>query len=357
MKWSLSIGRAFGIPIRVHVTFALVPLLGALQSTDHGVRGAVFGAVAMLLLFGCVVLHELGHSVVALAFGIPVQQIILLPIGGVATLAAPPRNAPQEIVIAFAGPAVNLILALVLVIFGTVMGSSVLELTHAYPTWQTLVWSLAGGNMALAVFNLLPLFPLDGGRVFRAVLALFLGILPATRIAATVGQVAAIGLGVLAAVSGGLTLAMVAIFLFFVAGHERADARRRGRLSQIQAAHAHEALGDLLPDDLPLPSLLPILHGSPRTAFPVVARGSLVGALTRRGAVQALRRGGSGNVGSIMVRSVPQIAGSMTLDEVLRKLEVMGADVATVHAQDGSVLGLITADHVLGRVLATLEAH
>ena len=211
--------RAFGIPIRVHGSLLVfLPILAFLVS------GAFLPSLLFVIaLFGCVVLHELGHSVAALYYKIPVKAITLYPIGGVAGLASMPKNPKQELVITIAGPAVNFVLAVIFFILYAIAEKFSVELALDF------LFKLSVLNVFLGVFNLLPGFPMDGGRILRALLATRLPYLKATRIAVTVGQVTA---GLLAL--GALTLFQpmmlaIAIFIFFAARAELRATEMRER--------------------------------------------------------------------------------------------------------------------------------
>lgn len=204
MKWSFRIARVLGIDVRVHATFFLIILLGAMQWRHFGTQGMLFGSILMLLLFLCVTLHELGHSVVAQYYGIRVRQIVLLPIGGVAMLDRNPDRPLQELLIAIAGPAVNVIIAALLMglIFWQRVGNgmdiqALLQTASAGPSLDGLLIWLLNANIVLVLFNMIPAFPMDGGRVFRALLGFFMEWGRATSIAAGIGQFLALGLGLL----------------------------------------------------------------------------------------------------------------------------------------------------------------
>src|SRR5438067_4400021 len=195
MSWSLRIARVAGIEIKVHFTFLLIIFLGAMQFAQYGMRGVLFGIVMILALFLCVTLHELGHSVVAMKFGVPVREIILLPIGGVAMLARIPRNPLKELAIAVAGPLVNVVIAVAIALglginaaLGRFHMDELVTVARSGPSPMLLMLWLLRANIALVLFNLIPAFPLDGGRMFRALLAMRMGHARATRVAASVGQ-------------------------------------------------------------------------------------------------------------------------------------------------------------------------
>lgn len=230
MKWSYRLARLAGIETRVHASFALLLLwvgFSAYQST-HSWLGALLGVAFITLMFGAVLLHELGHALTARRFGLDTHAITLYPIGGVAQLAGSPRNAREELWIALAGPAVNFVLA---------AGFGALSFFLA-PTGivGTFVTGLAWANLGLGVFNLLPAFPMDGGRVLRAALETRMGRLRATEIAAGLGKVGAIGLGI-AGLMGNPWLLVIAPVLWMVGSRELAFVRARAAFEGARPAY------------------------------------------------------------------------------------------------------------------------
>lgn len=216
MKWSWKIGRFAGIDTYVHASFLLVVGWAAWAAYAGAGTGlaAVLGVFFLLAVFGSVLLHELGHAIVARRYGIRTRRIILLPIGGVAQLEGEPRTPRQEMAIALAGPAVNFALAAGLFVLSLVFGS---------PGFGLLP-SLMIANLSLGLFNLLPAFPMDGGRALRAFLATRMGGVKATHTAAYIGKVAAIALGIIGLFTS-FMLTLVAIFVYFAAN---AESRRAG---------------------------------------------------------------------------------------------------------------------------------
>jgi Zn-dependent protease len=213
-----------GINIRVHITFPLILVWAAIQFgalTRQGVSGAVFGIIVTLLLFAIVVLHELGHSIAAQNYGVPVKQIVLLPIGGVAQLARIPEEPVQEFVIAIAGPLVNFGLAILMFIAGLVVGIdgvlsnpfSIARLMGEISPNAIFAYVFAS-NLFLGIFNLIPAFPMDGGRVLRALLATRLNYASATRIAVVIGQSLAWLFGLWGFLNGGFFLILIAVFIY-----------------------------------------------------------------------------------------------------------------------------------------------
>ena len=220
VKWSFQLARIAGIDVRVHVTFfLLLAWFGFIYYSDGGWTAMVSGLFFIVLLFGCVVLHEFGHALAAKAYGIRTPDITLLPIGGVARLERFPDKPWQELVVALAGPAVNVVIVLGLYI---VLGSffNILDLADIAGGRGNLLVKLLAINVILVVFNLLPAFPMDGGRVLRALLAMRMKHARATRIAAVVGQAMAVGFGLLGVLGGNPFLIFIAVFVFFGAQTE-----------------------------------------------------------------------------------------------------------------------------------------
>ena len=211
MKGRWKLGEPFGIGVYLHWTFAILVFLILIGSFGVGVAE---GLLLIAALFGCVVLHELGHSLAARRYGIGTRDITLYPIGGVASLDRMPKEPMKELVIALAGPAVNVVIAMVL--FPLVFVAQVVS-----PALAEFLLQIAVLNVGLVVFNMLPSFPMDGGRVFRALLSMKTGRVRATNVAATVGKVMAVIFGVLGLLSGEFMLVFIALFVWFAGESER----------------------------------------------------------------------------------------------------------------------------------------
>jgi len=222
MNWSLPLGKPFGIRLRAHWLF-LAMLVWA-----FAFWGGLRPVLLLCFLFFFVVLHELGHSLVARRFGIQVRDITLLPIGGMARLQGGPPTPGAELWIALAGPAVNVVLAVLLTLLGTP-----LAVWAAALRWPVLVWLLEGVlvlvvlNVVLAVFNLLPAFPMDGGRVLRAWLARRRGMVAATETAARVGRWVALAMAVVGLLRPSFMLVAIALFIYLAGKQEEFAVRRR----------------------------------------------------------------------------------------------------------------------------------
>lgn len=218
MQWSWSLGRLFGIDTRVHASFLLVLVWALFGTYAGGPVAVVLGLAFLVAVFASVVAHEFGHALTARAFGHPTRQILLLPIGGVAQIDGSFMSNRHELLVALAGPVVSFLLAGTFFTFGALAG----DISPA-----SFLGALAWANLGIAAFNLVPAFPMDGGRVFRALLAERLGNLRATEIAATVGKIAAVALGLYALTAGRTFMVMIAVFLWFAASSEAALAARR----------------------------------------------------------------------------------------------------------------------------------
>jgi stage IV sporulation protein FB len=241
---SFPLGRAFGIPINVHPTFLLLPLWVLFNTREAGPVGMVFGLASLLAIFACVVLHEFGHALTARAFGIGTRDVTLYPIGGVARLERMSERPVEEVLIALAGPAVNFVLVLLLtplVVAALASGQlrgDVLGLTleqGLLPLAARFALTLWLGNGILLVFNLLPAFPMDGGRVLRALLAMGLGHLRATEIAAAVGMCVAVLMGAATFFLGNPMLVVLAVFVCLMGQMELYAVRRREAMRQVSA--------------------------------------------------------------------------------------------------------------------------
>ena len=215
MSWSWHLGRLFGIDTRVHASFLLLLLWAGWSSYTSGgtLLAALLGVAFMLAVFASVVTHELGHALTARHFGFETRQILLLPIGGVAQIEARQMRPRVELLVALAGPIVSFLLAGSLFTFAAISGDF---------SPDSFIGSLAWTNLGLAVFNMLPAFPMDGGRVLRAALSSRIGHLRATRIAATIGKVSALGFAALGLYTGHFMLLLLATFLYFAARSESA---------------------------------------------------------------------------------------------------------------------------------------
>lgn len=363
MAFSARIARIAGIEVKVHVTFLFIVLMSALSwSGPHGPQGALFGVLLTLLLFGSVVLHELGHSLVAKGFGIEVKEILLLPIGGIAQLSSRPKSPTQEFLIAVAGPAVNVVLVALLLIGGTAWlgleGMGQLAQSVAAkppPSPQTLLGLLISSNLALALFNLLPALPMDGGRMLRAGLSWFISPLKATRVAAAVARVLSVGMVGLGLYTGSPMLSFIGVFVFLGAGAESNDALVDDALSRITASAAVSPHAVKLLPNMTLAEAVRVLTQTPQTAFAVEHFGRLIGVLTRVDVLAAARSGEeTAYVTGLMRRELPAVSAGMPLSQVRQVMLKSRSPFVVVYDGDTS-LGLIT-ELELAQQLAVAQA-
>jgi Zn-dependent protease len=223
MKWSINAGRLFGIKLRIHVTFFLLLLYVFFSDIKEGFGQAGLSVLFVCAIFACVVIHELSHSLVARRFGREPKSITLLPIGGVAAIDMMPTKPSQEIAISIVGPATNIVIAILLVLVGGSSMAAALNKSANPTASQLFIVNLIVANIVLAVFNLIPALPMDGGRVFRSILALKFGFLRATLWAATIGKVIAL-LFIVLGFFYNPWLALIGLFIFAGANSEKQQA-------------------------------------------------------------------------------------------------------------------------------------
>lgn len=349
MNGSFRLFPIAGIDLKLHWTFPLILIYSAVQWMDpHGLQGAAFGVLLTLSLFACVVLHELGHSLVARKFGIPVREIVLLPIGGVALLGRMPRRPVQEFLIAIAGPLVNVVIAIALVGvlgFGKIpLDATQLFSSQAGPSVATFLGWLLAANVSLTLFNLIPAFPMDGGRILRALLAMFLDFPRATKIASILGQLIAVAIGFFAIRAGNFFLAILALFVFLGAGRERAAENARVLLSNLELKNAYNKHALTLAPGDSMARVIDYLLTSYQPDFAVVYGGRLLGVVTRDRALGALAAGqGAGYVAGFMQREVFALDSGLSLAEAQERMADAGAMVAAVFEGE-RYLGLVNVD-------------
>ena len=223
MKWSINAGRIFGIKLRIHVTFFLLLLYVFFSDIKEGFGQAGLSVLFVCAIFACVVIHELSHSLVARHFGREPKSITLLPIGGVAAIDMMPTKPSQEIAISIVGPATNIVIAILLALIGGSSMAAALNKSANLTASQLFIANLIAANIVLAVFNLIPALPMDGGRVFRSILALKFGFLRATLWAVTIGKVIAL-LFIVLGFRYNPWLALIGFFIFSGANNEKQQA-------------------------------------------------------------------------------------------------------------------------------------
>ena len=343
MSWSLPIFRIAGIQLRIHVTFLLLIIWLAL--------GSASAAIFVLLLFLCVVLHEFGHAIAAKSYGINTPDITLLPIGGVARLERMPEEPKQELVIAIAGPMVNVIIAACLYLVIGARGHVAPE--TAVQSGDMLI-GLFQINVWLLLFNLLPAFPMDGGRVLRALLATRLSYARATQIAASVGQAFAfifgfVGLiGIPGVMHPNPFLIFVAFFVYIGASQEAALAQMRDVSRRFPVSTAMVREFRSLPESATLQEAVDALLATSQHDFPVLDEtGNVSGILTRHDLIAALRKNDSAiRVGDVMRRDIPTVTTGTRFEEAFRIMQECNCPALPVLDSMKRLVGLLTPENV-----------
>jgi Zn-dependent protease/predicted transcriptional regulator len=364
VSWSLKLFRIRGIDVKVHLTFVLILVWAAYRwgvGLGAGTTGAVFGVVVTLLLFVCVTLHELAHSFTAMRYGVTVRDITLLPIGGMAQMEKIPDQPAQELKMALAGPLTNLAIAAILIViclpFGirSTVGVGELFQMLGMVNWQGLVAYLVVANIALGLFNLVPAFPMDGGRVLRALLAMRLDYAKATAWAVYVGQGLAWLLGLYGVTSGSWTLLIIAVFIYIGAGQEGRVVEVKSVLDQMQVRQAMTRQVQVLSPGATLAQAVDITLQTFQTDFPVVEGERLVGLLAETDLVSALQKyGPEASASQVMRTDFPTAAPSEPLFDAQQRMSAARVRALPV-VVEGRLAGLLT-DHDINEAYRLLSA-
>ena len=347
MGWSLRIGSVAGTAVRIHVTFLLfLAWIFGVSYVSGGPQAAWSGLVFMVLLFLCVLLHEFGHIFTARAFGVATPDVILLPIGGVSRLERIPEKPREEFLIAIAGPLVNVAIAALLVAIG---GASLQfrKLASLDISGGSLVDQLAAVNVFLALFNLIPAFPMDGGRVFRAILATRLGYVRATETAAMIGQWVAFALGFLG-LFGDPLLIFIAIFVYLAASAEAHLVAIRAMARGVPVTAAMMTQFATLTPDEHIDAAVETLLRTSQGEFPVVdGAGKPVGVLDRGALIRALKTlGPDARVSDAMSPEFPTVGYRVTLEQAFKVLQEKAAPAVGVTDAAGKLTGLVTGETI-----------
>lgn len=351
MSWSIPLGRIAGTEIRIHLTFLLLlAWIGVAHGMVGGTSAAVQGVIFICLIFLCVLLHEFGHVFAARRYGVQTPDITLLPIGGVARLERIPDKPAEELVVALAGPAVNVAIAAVLFLLLGGLPSTDAAASPQDPGHDMLA-RLFWVNVTLVLFNLIPAFPMDGGRVLRALLALRFGNRRATEVAATIGQALAFAFGLFGLLGGAPLLVFVALFVWLGAAAESQAVQMRELSRGMMAADAMITRFETLAVDARIDDATELLIRTSQTDFPVLdGAGRLRGVLTRSDMIRALREAGpEAPVLEAMRRDVPTVHHRAPLEEALAAMQQASGPIGVVDST-GRVLGLLTQEN-LGEML------
>ncbi len=361
MGKNLAEFRLLGIDIKVHWSFILILAFGAFlygAGPAGWLVGSLYGVLTFLLLFVCVTLHEYGHALTARHFGIQTRSILLLPIGGVANLERMPQKPNQELLITIAGPLVNFAIAALLVpiifLFGTEAArglgqTSVLVDNMREPSLLNLLLYLFLTNVLLGLFNLLPAFPMDGGRLLRALLAMVMPYTRATRAAVLVGRLVAVGMAFYGIFSGSITLLLVAFFVYVGGSAELEAVSSRAVLRGVRAGSAIAPGAVSLYTSERVERAMDLILTTYQTDYPVLDLGGrFSGVLTRQRLIHALRElGPDTRVVEVMAPSsdIPEVSPGTDLATVWEMMSQQGSRIVAV--RDGvQFLGIITSDDI-----------
>lgn len=347
MKWSWRVGKLLGIDLYVHSTFwFLLILIALMQLTSGQSLTTTFIEVGFVIaLFACVVLHELGHAMMARHFGIATRDIILLPIGGVARLDHIPSDPKEELLVAIAGPSVNVAIAFLLTVWFLISGSSV--------SWSEInlingpvVVRLILVNLVLFFFNLLPAFPMDGGRILRALLAQRMEYLRATQLAARIGQFFAFLMGFYGLSTGDVLLVLIALFVFLGAGQEVNVARMRSAFTGIPVRDAMMTDFMKLTEYDSIESTIQLLLNGPQHDFPVLSGDQVVGIITRNDLIAAAPHVGEPiTIGHIMRKDFTTASEVEMLEPVVERMQNCGCSTIPVLSA-GRLVGLLSMENI-----------
>ena len=355
MNWSIRLFRVKGIDVKVHLTFVLILVWAAYRwgvQAGQGTTGAVFGVLVTLLLFACVTLHELAHSFTAMRYGVTVRDITLLPIGGLAQMEKIPEKPDQELKMSLAGPLTNLVIAAVLIALclpfriRSTVGIGELYQMLGSVSWHGLVAYLVTTNIALGLFNLVPAFPMDGGRVLRALLAMRMDYARATAWAANISQGLAWLLGLYGFMSGGWTLVLIAVFIYMGAGQEGRMVEVKSVLGEMRVRQAMtRQVQSLSPTDT-LAQAADLTLRTFQTDFPVLDNGRLVGLLCQDRLLAVLKQHGPDvPVNQAMRTDFPTATPDETLFEVQERMSSTRVQAVPV-TMGSELVGLLRAQDI-----------
>lgn len=351
MSWSLNIGTVAGTVVRIHLTFLL--FLAWIFAASYATSGAATAWSTLLfivLLFLCVLLHEFGHIFTARAFGVTTPYVTLLPIGGVAQLERIPEEPGQEFLIAIAGPLVNVAIAAALVLFaGANLQASAAAIDNAQ---ISMIDRLAAVNLFIALFNMIPAFPMDGGRVLRAALASRLGYVRATEIAAAIGQFVAFALGFIGLMVNPI-LIFIAIFVYLAASSEAHMVALRAVTRGVPVGHAMMTQFATLLPEADVEDAVQTMLATSQSEFPVVdGAGKPVGLLGRDGIVRAIKTlGPQAKVADAMSPELPTLSYRRSLEEAFKLLQEKQAAAVGITNAEGRLIGLVTSETIAEMVM------
>jgi len=353
MNNAIRLFKIRGIEIKMHFTFPLILIWAGLSFglfQNGGVEGAVYGVVVTSLVFAIVVLHELGHSAAAQYYHVPVKQIVLLPIGGVAQLEEIPEDPKKELVIAIAGPLVNFALAILLALIAPLVGQSIssgslLALPELLGklTFPSIFGYIFTTNLFIGLFNLIPAYPMDGGRILRALLASRLSYGRATAAAVLIGQILSWGFGLWGFLSGNFFLIILAFFIYTGAGQEGRMVQAKHVLGDLRVEQAYSRGVRSIDLNEPLETALQATLHSFQSSFPICDEGGLAGMLPYSVLVHSLeKKDRQTPIRLVMKTGIAPVSPQDKLIEVQKRMTLEGVDALPVVGQEG-FLGMITS--------------
>ena len=358
MLWSLTVARVAGTAVRIHVTFLL--FLGWLWASYYqqgGTQAATDGVIFVSLLFFCVLLHEFGHVFAARRYGIKTPDITLWPFGGIASLERIPEKPSQEFFVAIAGPLVNVAIAAVLLAYLGFTTMDVQSLARIEDPKNSMIVKLAGANIFLVLFNLIPAFPMDGGRVLRALLATRYSFGRATELAAMVGQGFAVAFGILGIVFVNPMLIVIAVFVFLAASAEAGHAQLRDVSRGALVSDAMITRFHALNPQSTVDEAANALIQTTQKEFPIVdGAGKLRGVLTRDAMIKAMKeKGPQCPVLEATNAEIPTVSSRATLESAIKLLTESRAPAIGATDASDRLVGLLTAEN-LGEMMMVRAA-
>lgn len=351
-KWSLYVGRVSGIKIFIHWTFLFLIVWILVSNFQQGknMASALYTVSFVFAVFVCVTLHELGHALTAKYFKYHTRDITLLPIGGMARMDEIPENPKHELFVALAGPTVNILITLLLYPFVYWFGRVPTFFTVLFDSGGTFLFSLLVVNLALAVFNLIPAFPMDGGRVFRALLSFFMDRVNATAISARTGQGIAI-IFFLVGIFYNPILTVIGVFIFMMAQTENDYVKSKSILhdytvkdvmmKKFYSLDAFDTIDDAVKGLLDVQA----------SDFLVMEKGNVIGTLSRNGIIRGLAEKGKGSsVLHAMNTKVKFLNPDMPLDKVFLHLNSSGSSLLPV-LQNSKLIGVVDTSNILELIM------
>jgi len=346
MKWQIKLGTFAGIDVFIHTTFLLlIGWVGYTYWLEHQNWGEVLKGIGFILtLFLCVILHEYGHALTARKYGIKTRDITIYPIGGVARLERMPERPIEELWVALMGPAVNVVIAAILFAY-LFLTSGLVPLTELTIASGSFIERVMIINVILVLFNLLPAFPMDGGRVLRAVLAMNMDYVRATQIAANIGQGMAFLFGFIGLFSNPFLL-FIAFFVWIGASQEASMVQMKNAISGIPVGRAMLTDYQFLSPRDPLSRMSQLILAGSQHDFPVIEDDRVVGVLTRDDFLAALTRDGQNiAVSAVMKTNLPEVDSYEMVETALTRIQESGVPALPV-THGGQLVGIITSENI-----------